>query len=276
METGTGRRLTPDTVVIGSGNVASEIARFLASSGRLKAVAARSVDKVNAIASRLNVRSVELFGETLPQAKFYICAVTDSAIQEVASIIPDNDAVWLHTAGSVNIDIWSRYRSHYGVLYPLQTLSVHRPVNPALIPWFTEADSPTTLKSVDDLAQSLGGYCVTHATSIERAKLHVAAVFACNFTNFILGEAYELLKMQDIDPLILKPLILHTVENAMSGQSPHLLQTGPAIRGNTEIINAHISVLPTEAAEIYKFLSDKIYTKHHPSQTIISNESHRF
>ncbi len=96
--------------------------------------------------------------------------------------------------------------------------------------------------------------------------LHIAAVFSCNFTNYLLGEAFDFLDLHDVDPSILKPLLLHTIDNAFSGTSPHLLQTGPAVRGNKAVIDTHISRLPSEAADTYRFLSDKIYRKHHPQQ----------
>lgn len=257
--------MSPDTVVIGTGNVATDIARFLASAGRLKAIAARSVDKARAIASRHpGVVAVGLYDEPLPQAGFYICAVTDPVIEHIATVIPDNGAVWLHTAGSVSIDIWHGHRSRYGILYPLQTMSAMRPVDPSCVPWLIEADSPATLALIDGLAQSLGGYCVRHVSSAQRAMLHIAAVFSCNFTNYLLGEAFDFLDQHHVDPSILKPLVIHTIDNAFSGTSPHLLQTGPAVRGNKAVIDTHISRLPTGAAETYRFLSDKIYRKHHP------------
>lgn len=266
METGTDRRLTPDTVVIGTGNVATDIARFLAGCRRLRAIAARSINKADAIARIHGVPAYELYKDQLPEAKFYICAVTDPAIPVIAASVPDNGAIWLHTAGSVDIDIWKGHRRHYGILYPLQTISARRPVSPDTVPWLTEADSDSTLALIDDLAKSMGGYCIEHKTSHERAMLHIAAVFACNFTNYILGEAFEFLDQKGIDPAILRPLVMHTVDNAFSGRSPHELQTGPAVRGNRAVIETHISRLPAEAAETYRFLSEKIYRRHHPQQ----------
>lgn len=262
-----GRGLNPDTVIIGTGNVATDIARFLAAAGRLKAIAARSVDKAQEIASRHpGVTACSLSAQELPEADFYICAVTDPAIEAIAASIPDNGAVWLHTAGSVSIDIWKPYRQRYGVLYPLQTMSALRPVNPSCVPWLIEADSHDTLSLVSDLAQSLHGYCITPVPSSTRAMLHIAAVFSCNFTNYILGEASDFLHMHGISLDLLKPLVQHTVDNAFSGTSPHLLQTGPAVRGNQAVIDTHISRLPAEAADTYRFLSDKIYRKHHTKQ----------
>lgn len=256
--------MTPDTVVIGTGNVATDIARFLASCGRLKAVAARSPEKARAIAALYGVPAFDLYNDPLPDAAFYLCAVTDPAIPLIASSIPDNGAVWLHTAGSVDIAVWQGHRARYGVLYPLQTISARRPVDPSEVPWLIEADSADTLALIDGLARSVGGYCVEPKTSSERAMLHIAAVFACNFTNYILGEASDFLGDLNIDPAILRPLVMHTVDNAFSGVSPHTLQTGPAVRGNKAVIDTHISRLPAEAAETYRFLSDKIYRKHHP------------
>ena len=267
LESGTDPGMTPDTVVIVTGNVATDIARMLASCGRLAAVAARSVDKAQKIAGAYpGVKAVGLYNTTLPDAKFYICAVTDPAILHIAENIPDNGAVWIHTAGSVGIEIWAGHRSRYGVLYPLQTISSLRPVDSSRIPWLIEADSSVTLQLIDSLANSIGGWCVSPKNSSERALLHVAAVFACNFTNYILGEAFEFLEDRNIDPSILKPLVERTVENAFSGKSPHLLQTGPAVRGNKAVIESHINRLPADSAETYRFLSDKIYRKHHPSE----------
>jgi hypothetical protein len=94
----------------------------------------------------------------------------------------------------------------YGVLYPLQTFTRTRDLDFSNIPVFTEAESLMTLKALNDFASRLTNV-VQQADSHARMMLHLAAVFACNFTNHMYVTAEQLLKQSNIPFEVLMPLI---------------------------------------------------------------------
>ena len=58
-------------------------------------------------------------------ADIYIVSLKDSVL---GSILPElvkcnTKALYVHTAGSVSIDIWKGLTDRYGVMYPMQTFS---------------------------------------------------------------------------------------------------------------------------------------------------------
>ena len=75
------------------------------------------------------------------------------------------------------------------------------------------------------LAGSLSRH-VRRLDSAQRLKLHVAAVFANNFTNHLLGIADALLAEADLPAELLAPLVRETVDKALANP-PFAVQTGP-------------------------------------------------
>ena len=65
--------------------------------------------------------------------------------------------------------------------------------------------------------------------SKQREKIHIAAVISCNFTNHMLTISEKLMKDNDLDFDLLKPLIKETVNKALVN-SPKKVQTGPAYK----------------------------------------------
>ena len=56
---------------------------------------------------------------------------------------------------------------------------------------------------------------------------------------------------------MLRPLLTETLDKLQT-LSPRDAQTGPARRGDVNIINKHLAMLDERKAEIYRFLTDKI------------------
>ncbi|WP_144487812.1 DUF2520 domain-containing protein, partial [Bacillus pumilus] len=91
--------------------------------------------------------------------------------------------------------------------------------------------------------------------------MHISAVFACNFTNYLWTIASELLKKEDLPFEVLHPLLEETLKKAFA-VSPEKGQTGPAVRGDLAIVNKHLSVLDGQSKEIYSLLSEAIISHH--------------
>jgi predicted short-subunit dehydrogenase-like oxidoreductase (DUF2520 family) len=95
--------------------------------------------------------------------------------------------------------------------------------------------------------------------SEERKALHVAAVFASNFSNHMLTISKEIMQQNSLNYEWLKPLITETINKSMY-IGPENAQTGPAKRGDLNILDNHLEFLQGQEsiAEIYKVVSQHI------------------
>ena len=167
----------------------------------------------------------------------------------------------MHTAGSVSIDVFKGFAQHYGILYPLQTFTKNRDLNFDKIPLLIEAGDQNTLDRMREFALRLSGI-VLETDSDQRKQIHLAAVFACNFTNHMLAISEYLLQKNGLPYELLKPLINETFSKAVM-MSPHAAQTGPAVRGNTAVLNKHLAMLEDDPDlyELYRIVSRSIGRK---------------
>jgi predicted short-subunit dehydrogenase-like oxidoreductase (DUF2520 family) len=96
-------------------------------------------------------------------------------------------------------------------------------------------------------------------TSAERRALHVAAVFASNFTNHLLTLSKEIMLNNQLNFDYLKPLIAETLNKSLE-LGPEKAQTGPARRGDLEVLDRHMEFLQKDppVSEIYKLISQHI------------------
>jgi predicted short-subunit dehydrogenase-like oxidoreductase (DUF2520 family) len=144
------------------------------------------------------------------------------------------------------------------VLYPLQTFTKNKPLSNKNFPVFIEGNNPKMVALIKKLALTISKE-VRELNSDDRKTLHVAAVFACNFTNHLYAQADKLLKEKKISFELFEPLLKETVSKAVK-LSPAVAQTGPAIRDDNEIIDQHLKLLQRhpDMVQIYKVLTESI------------------
>jgi predicted short-subunit dehydrogenase-like oxidoreductase (DUF2520 family) len=121
---------------------------------------------------------------------------------------------------------------------------------------FVEACDDVVAGEVEALARTISKK-VVYASSEQRCYLHVAAVFACNFSNAVYNMAAELLEKHGLPFEAMLPLIDEAARK-VHRMSPPEAQTGPARRGDANVMNAHKMMLDDELANIYETLSDYI------------------
>jgi predicted short-subunit dehydrogenase-like oxidoreductase (DUF2520 family) len=197
-------------------------------------------------------------------SSIFIIATSDDAIEEVVQeiILPD-DAVLLHTSGSQPLTILGYAATqNLGVFYPLQTFSKDKKVEFNDVPVFIESANATTDKVLRAMGTALSKN-VLPINSFERKALHVAAIFASNFTNHMLLVAQDIMKENGLVYDWLKPLIAEMINKSLS-IGPENAQTGPARRGDLEILDKHIEFLHDNppAAELYKVISQHIIDRY--------------
>ncbi len=210
------------------------------------------------MAEQVNANYTNLSENLFLHADLYIIAVSDNSISEIVNFEALKNKFLVHTAGSVSIDIFENKISNYGVFYPLQTFSKNISVNFSEVPICIEASALPYQKYLEKIAHNLG--CKTYLiNSLERTKLHLAAVFVNNFTNYLYSTAYNILEKDNLPFEILHSLIKQTSEKAINN-NPNKVQTGPAVRGDETTIKKHLKMLDSEVLykEIYTVISKQL------------------
>lgn len=247
-----------DVIVLGAGNVAHAFSKEFNNKGlQIRGIYSRTTKSARALAKYF---SCDVFADPalIPtDASYYLISVTDEALPEVVARMPETEGIVMHTAGSVPMSVLSRFKK-YGVLYPLQTLSKNRETDFSIVPLCIEASDKSTLKEIKKIALSMSE-TVVEVSSDQRKILHVAAVFACNFSNYMYIAAHDILKHAGMDFKILLPLIIETVEKLML-MDPRQAQTGPAVRGDKTVMHEHQQLLKDmpQYQKLYKTLSAAI------------------
>ncbi len=247
---------------IGAGNLAWHLAPALDNAGyAVREVFSRNEKNANAVAERLyecEVVSDPDFSQS--PSTIFVLAVSDDAIPEVLeSLVLPEDAILVHTSGSQPLSVLNDFPVRdTGVFYPLQTFSKGRKVDLERVPIFVESANDTVIRTLTAMGKAISRTVIT-ISSEERKALHVAAVFASNFTNHMLTIAQQIMRGHNMKYELLKPLIAETLNKSLE-LGPVAAQTGPARRGDLQILDAHMEFLADDAelAEIYKNVSQHI------------------
>jgi predicted short-subunit dehydrogenase-like oxidoreductase (DUF2520 family) len=254
-------------VILGSGNIATHLGRAFKMAGQdILQVWSRDITHASTLADTLAAEPIDNMFDLDRSADLFIIAVKDEAIREIALELKLRDQLLVHTSGSTGLSALEGASSKIGVFYPLQTFSKIKSVEFRQIPIIIEANSPEVLSIIRAIADRLSEK-VIELNSEQRKTLHVAAVFACNFTNHLFGLAQELLEEKGLDYELLKPLIEETLSK-IEMNDPVSVQTGPAIREDKATIQAHLELLKHNPAlsELYTKLSQSIVNLHKRSQ----------
>ena len=246
--------------VIGAGNIAFALSVALKNSGHQPVeVYSRTYDNSLLLAKRLNCSAIPHISTLDKNTELIIIAVADDAIPEIAGHLKDTKSLVVHTSGSVGLDALTSVISNAGVIYPFQTISKNRTINFADIPFFIEANTPGNEKKVEDIVTGISGN-VYKISSDQRLKLHLAAVFASNFSNHMYHIAYQVMEEAGLDFSVLFPLLEETTRKIRK-MHPADAQTGPAKRNDKVVLKKHIDLLSDhpEYQKIYTFVSESIF-----------------
>lgn len=248
-------------VLVGAGNVATHLGRALTAAGYVvRQVYSRTVKSASALAEELHCDYTTDAAAVAGDAALYIVSVKDDALSQVLPWVVRRNpsALFVHTAGSVPMDVWKGLAGRYGVLYPMQTFSRQRAVDFSTVSFFVEANTAADLALLKELSVRLGGK-VYEASSEQRRYLHIAAVFACNFSNHMYAVADRLLAVHGLPFEALLPLIDETARK-VHGLPPKAAQTGPAVRDDRNVMECHRAMLSSEPelAELYRTVSRSI------------------
>ncbi len=224
-------------VLIGAGNLATNLGKALLAAGHdILQVYSRTMESATLLAEVVGGSPTNNIRNINSNADVYILSIKDSVLAE---IIPElckgrEKSIFIHTAGSVHIDIFKGLAFHYGVLYPMQTFSKDKEVDFSEIPCFVEANDKVSETVIKELSHSLTDKVYDLSTE-DRKYLHLAAVFASNFVNHCYSVSSEILKARNIPFDVMIPLIDETARK-VHFLSPVDAQTGPAVRFDENIL----------------------------------------
>ncbi|MGJ7032568.1 Rossmann-like and DUF2520 domain-containing protein [Niabella hirudinis] len=246
-------------VILGSGNVAAVLGRKLRNAGHeILQVYGRNASAASELAYELDTESANYTSLISGAGDVYLVAVSDTAIAPLAADLRLKGKIVVHTAAAVPMEVLRGVTDNYGVFYPLQSMRKQQEKIPELT-IYTEASNDKTKKVLDQLAGSITANPVHTANLDKRSKLHVAAVFVNNFTNYLFDLAESFCNREGVAFKELLPLLQNTVER-LKDESPSRMQTGPAARGDQDTIRRHQEILKDypEQLSVYNFLTEAL------------------
>lgn len=255
-------------VIIGTGNIAYHLADSFKPSKDLNLVQVfnqRNSSNAKNYAKHFQCDLVTNYSSINLNADLYIIAVKDDAIVEVVkSLIPLKlKGMVVHTSGSMDLAILKNVSPSIGVYYPLQSFYIGAEIDWKTAPLLLEANSIPVLNKLKQVASSISAK-VKVMDSKSRLQVHLAAVYACNFTNALYVSAYELIEnnLSKKDTDLLWPIMQQSFRK-LQKVHPKKAQTGPAMRNDQTVMKKHLLLLKDkkQLAMVYKLLSDLIITQ---------------
>jgi predicted short-subunit dehydrogenase-like oxidoreductase (DUF2520 family) len=253
--------MTEKICLIGSGNVGTNLGINLQQKGfKIAQVISRNIHNAKTLATKLDANYSNEISDFDRSCSILIFSVSDDAIEPLLQSVDFENRLLIHTAGSVSIDIFSDYSDFYGILYPLQSFKKADFSDFSDVPLFIEGNRTKSYHQIENIASKLSSK-VYDADSEMRLQIHIAAVFACNFTNHLYQISHDLIKDMPIEFDVFAPLIRKTAEQAILNGNPAKVQTGPAVRNDKGTMETHLNKLSKNESltELYKFMSNRIF-----------------
>ena len=247
--------------LIGAGNLATQLGKSLKKAGVIiSQVYSRTEDSARTLGELLEAEWLTDIKALRDEADIYIFSVKDSVLCELISEVCKGrgEKLFLHTAGSMPMSCFEGKALRYGVFYPMQTFSKTKDVDFERIPVFIEGNSIETEDVIRSLANKLTQR-VIRLSSADRKYLHLAGVWACNFTNYCYAVASDILGEHGIPFDVMLPLINETTDKIQK-ISPMEAQTGPAVRGDRNVMSKQLELMngKEDLQELYQMLSKGI------------------
>jgi predicted short-subunit dehydrogenase-like oxidoreductase (DUF2520 family) len=246
-------------VLIGAGRLATNFAFSLRKKNfRILQVYNRTREPGLRLANQVSSLFIHDIKDISPQADLYAIAVSDQVLMEVAQQIRLKNQLVIHFSGTADLALLDPCSSNTGILYAPQTFTYNRKGGFLGIPLCIEARNDRSRKTLADFASVLSDN-IYHVGSAQRRALHLSAIFAGNFTNFMYAIAEEILKEADLPMTLLEPII-KKISAGAAKKDIFLRQTGPAIREDHTTIRDHLRILSEkpEFRDIYQLLTESI------------------
>lgn len=246
--------------IIGTGNMAHFLADELCATGHVfKGIWGRNTLAANKIAIQYSTLVYSSLQDIKDEDGHYcFIAIKDTAIAGIAAQLSFKHTVLIHTAGASPLLLLGNQTKHTGIFWPVY--SIVKEKLPAIknIPIAVQGNNPETENAILHIAKSITDKAFV-ANEEQRTHLHLAAVFANNFSNHLIAVAQEICTQQHLSFDYLQPIVEQTFERLKTEKAKNL-QTGPAIRDDKMTMQKHIDLLKgnTEWSLLYQSLSNSI------------------
>ena len=248
---------------IGSGNVANHLSKELYRNGHeILSIYSRNDTTGKSLALNTEAKFVNHPKDLDKKSDVLILAVPDDQIQRVAKMLAKvfqrTETIICHTSGTTDLEQISKYYENSGIFYPLQSFSVIKEVDFSEIPICINANNDKVFETLSALGVSISEH-VQALGDADRKVLHISAVFANNYSNYMYVIAEQICKDYHLDFALLRPLIKMTAEKVMLNPAEKM-QTGPAKRKDVKVVSEHLKFLEDypEYHDIYKVISTAI------------------
>ena len=247
--------------IIGTGNVASWLVYALTRAGvPIRQIYGRNLQKCQNLAASCGAEALDDICKLDKNSDLYLFSLKDDAYETVISSVPFRLPMAAITAGSISQEVLSPIADRFGVFYPYQTLTQGIDFKNLEVPLCIEGNTDEAARFLLDLAQKISSN-VQYINEEQRKRLHLAAVFASNFTNAMYGTGFDLLEQENINPKMMLPL-LHNTLDKIHTLHPWQSQTGPARRDDKKVMRSHLKALKkSELVDVYTLLSNYIQKK---------------
>ncbi|MEX0314171.1 MAG: Rossmann-like and DUF2520 domain-containing protein, partial [Allomuricauda sp.] len=195
-------------VLLGTGNLAHHLFEAFSAASQLKVVQVygRNPDSLKNFEPHTDTSTDS---NKIKDVDIYVIAVKDDAISEVAGLLSSKKGIVVHTSGAMEMDCIPSVNR--GVFYPLQTFTKNSALNYRDIPVCIEASQNSSLEALRNIANQISDN-VSEINSEQRKKLHVAAVYVNNFTNYLYQIGEDICEKAGLPFSLLRPLILETAQ----------------------------------------------------------------
>lgn len=248
--------------IIGAGNVAWNLVAALAGSRfEVVQIHSRGGESARRLAAEFGVPDTGREpGELRSDLDLVLIATSDHSVGDVATayaeVSSNSKAIFAHTSGSIPLAQLAPLDATTGVFYPLQTFTKGHLADWKGIPVFLEGN-PEAMTILNPLATHLSERVAT-LDSAQRLRLHLGAVFASNFANYMWLKAEEVVNdLPEADFSAYGPLIRECMTKALR-YGPVAAHTGPARRGDQVTMDKHLELLEETDQELYRIVSMQI------------------
>jgi len=250
----------PSISMIGLGNLGWNLAKKLSEKGlHIARIMAESNEENQNFAESINTQLCSDYHDFTKEELVFVC-VRDHQVSDVLDELRDRTLWSVHTSGS--IPIGSASAKNIGVFYPFQTFKKSYDAQWHDVPIFIETRDSALDKVLYTIGSTLGAKPMP-LNSSQRKQIHIAGVVGSNFTNHLLHLIDKEITSKDLPLDLIKPLVFETMRKAFD-IGPEEAQTGPAVRGDNDVIDDHLNYLESskDLQEVYRHLSTSIQALH--------------
>lgn len=250
-------------VLLGSGNLSTFYGhRFQTAGHEIIQVLSPDVDHAHHLAQQLGCESASDYVALNRDADIYILGVRDDVLYTLAQTLQLPNKIVIYGAGAVPLSALLNISERLICLWCLFSIQKNNLPKQRHFPVVYNTSNSEDLALAKTLAQLLSE--ATYALNDQqKTDIHLCAVLANNFTNHLYAMAYELMRESNIDFSLLHPIILDTAQRATQFP-PQELQTGPAVRQDSNTLQEHILLLSQHPhyQAVYRALSNSIQAMH--------------